>query len=228
MLEFHLVILYNFRGSCLGIWFKPTDYHDKSTGTKDTGLESLDSTTCNGDLGKCVKDAVKSEFQKYRKENEETSDLQIYKKGEVEQVLTPELLNAVVEDKVTQVLGKYIAKLQDKIDTFEEKVDLKKNEDVQKYETVPEHSENDYLKRLQKLERFFQEKEKDSISNVNYIEKIYDILSSTASGIKELYSVAKAQAYSSLSNISNVAVIGKYLYQCRVIVNFLCDSLKKP
>lgn len=228
MLELHLVILYNFRGSFLGIWFKPTDYHDESTGTKDTGLESLDLTTCNGDLGKCVKDAVKSEFQKYRKENEETSDLQIYKKGEVEQVLTPELLNAVVEDKVTQVLGKYIAKLQDKIDTLEEKVDLKKNEDVQKYETVPEHSENDYLKRLQKLESFFREKEKDSNPNVNYIEKIYDILSSTASGIKELYSVAKAQAYSSLSNISNVAVIGKYLYQCRVIVNFLCDSLKKP
>lgn len=172
----------------------------------------VDSTNCNGDLGKCVKDAVKSEFQKYRKENEETSDLQIYKKGEVEQVLSPEQLNAEVEEKVKQVIDKYIANLQDKIVNLEKKVDQRKNEVIEKSETVPEHFENDYLERLLKLESFMWEKEKDSNPNVNYFENIIDILSSTASGIKELYSVAKAQAYSSWSNITNVAVVGKYLY----------------
>lgn len=180
----------------------------------------VDSTNCNGDLGKCVKDAVKSEFQKYRKENEETSDLQIYNKGEVEQVLSPEQLNALVEEKVKQVIDKYIANqedkyiadLQDKIVNLEKKVDQRKNEVIEKSETVPEHFENDYLERLLKLESFMREKEKDSNPNVNYFENIIDILSSTASGIKELYSVAKAQAYSSWSNITNVAVVGKYLY----------------
>lgn len=201
-------------GSFLGIWFKPADYHDESV--KETDLKSLvDSTNCNGDLGKCVKDAVKSEFQKYRKENEETSDLQIYKKGEVEQVLSPEQLNALVEEKVKQVIDKYIANqedkyiadLQDKIVNLEKKVDQRKNEVIEKSETVPEHFENDYLERLLKLESFMREKEKDSNPNVNYFENIIDILSSTASGIKELYSVAKAQAYSSWSNITNVAVV---------------------
>lgn len=175
----------------------------------------VDSTNCNGDLGKCVKDAVKNEFQKYRKENEETSDLQIYKKGEVEQVLSPEQLNALVEEKVKQVIDKYIANqedkyiadLQDKIVNLEKKVDQRKNEVIEKSETVPEHFENDYLERLLKLESFMREKEKDSNPNVNYFENIIDILSSTASGIKELYSVAKAQAYSSWSNITNVAVV---------------------
>lgn len=175
----------------------------------------VDSTNCNGDLGKCVKDAVKSEFQKYRKENEETSDLQIYKKGEVEQVLSPEQLNAIVEEKVKEVIDKYIANqqdkyiavLQDKIVNLEKKVDQRKNEVIEKSETVPEHFENDYLERLLKLESFMREKEKDSNPNVNYFENIIDILSSTASGIKELYSVAKAQAYSSWSNITNVAVV---------------------
>nr|XP_034303223.1 uncharacterized protein LOC105337595 [Crassostrea gigas] len=196
------------------LWFnKPADYHDESV--KETGSNSLDSTNCNDDLTKCVKDAVKSEFQKYRKENEETSDLQIYKKGEVEQVLSPEQLNAIVEEKVKQVIDKYIANqqdkyiadLQDKIDNLEKKVDLRKNEVIEKSETVPEHFENDYLERLLKLESFMREKEKDSNPNVNYFENIIDILSSTASGIKELYSVAKAQAYSSWSNITNVAVV---------------------
>lgn len=233
MLKLYFEILYNFRGSFL--WFnKPADYHDESV--KETGSNSLDSTNCNDDLTKCVKDAVKSEFQKYRKENEETSDLQIYKKGEVEQVLSPEQLNALVEEKVEQVIdkylanqqNKYIADLQDKIDNLEKKVDLRKNEVIEKSETVPEHFENDYLERLLKLESFMREKEKDSNPNVNYFENIIDILSSTASGIKELYSVAKAQAYSSWSNITNVAVVGKYLYDpCRVIVNLLCDSLKQ-
>lgn len=233
MLKLYFEILYNFRGSFL--WFnKPADYHDESV--KETGSNSLDSTNCNDDLTKCVKGAVKSEFQKYRKENEETSDLQIYKKGEVEQVLSPEQLNALVEEKVEQVIdkylanqqNKYIADLQDKIDNLEKKVDLRKNEVIEKSKTVPEHFENDYLERLLKLESFMREKEKDSNPNVNYFENIIDILSSTASGIKELYSVAKAQAYSSWSNITNVAVVGKYLYDpCRVIVNLLCDSLKQ-
>lgn len=126
-----------------------------------------------GDLQKRVEVAVKSEFQKYSKENKESGDLQIYKKGEVEQVLTPELLNAVIEDKVTQVLDQHIANLHDKIDNLETKlhVDLKKNEDVQKSETVPEHSENDYFERLQTLERYIQEK--DSNPSAKYVESIY-------------------------------------------------------
>lgn len=83
MLKFYFEIFYNFRGSFLGIWFKFVDYYDESV--KEIDLKSfVDLINCNGDLGKCVKDVVKSEFQKYRKENEEISDFQIYKKGEVE------------------------------------------------------------------------------------------------------------------------------------------------
>lgn len=207
MLKLHLEILYNFRGSFIGLWLTPTDYNDEST--KETGLEGVDLTTSIVDLQKRVEVAVKSEFQKYSKENEETSDLQIYKKGEVEQVLTPELLNAVVEDKVTQILDKYIADLQDKVDNLDRKLDLRKNEDVQKSGTVPEISENNYLERLQKLEGYIQEK--DSNPSAKYVESIYGFLSSSAFKFKELFSFAKEQAYSSLPNNTNVTVKGKYI-----------------
>lgn len=178
MLKLHLEILYNFRGSFIGLWITPTDYNDE--GTEETSLEGVDPTMSIGDLQKRVEVAVKSEFQKYSKENKESGDLQIYKKGEVEQVLTPELLNAVIEDKVTQVLDQHIANLHDKIDNLETKlhVDLKKNEDVQKSETVPEHSENDYFERLQTLERYIQEK--DSNPSAKYVESMYGFLSSSA------------------------------------------------
>lgn len=183
MLKLHLEILYNFRGSLIGLWVTPADYNDE--GTKETGLEGVDPTTPISDLQKRVKVAVKSEFQKYRKENEATNDLQIYQKGEVEQVLTAELLNAVVEDKVTQVFGKYIAGLQEKIDNIEGKLDLQKNEDVQKSETAPEDSENDYLERLQKLEGYIQKK--DPNPSAKYAESIYAFLSSSAFKVKELF-----------------------------------------
>lgn len=170
-------------------------------------MEGVDPTTPISDLRKLVEVAVKSECQKYRKENEATNDLQIYQKGEVEQVLTAELLNAVVEDKVTQVFGKYIADLQEKIDNIEGKLDLQKNEDVQKSETTPEHSENNYLERLQKLEGYIQKK--DPNPSAKYVERIYAFLSPPAFKIKELFRFVTEQAYSSFPNNTNVTIKGK-------------------
>lgn len=205
MLKLHLEILYNFSGSLVGLWLTPSDYNDE--GTKETGLEGVDPTTPISDLQKLVEVAVKSECQKYRKENEATNDPQIYQKGEVEQVLTAELLNAVVEDKVTQVFGKYIADLQEKIDNIEGKLDLQKNEDVQKSETTPEHSENNYLERLQKLEGYIQKK--DPNPSAKYVERIYAFLSPSAFKIKELFRFVTEQAYSSFPNNTNVTIKGK-------------------
>lgn len=192
MLKLHLEILYNFSGSLVGLWLTPSDYNDE--GTKVTGLEGVDPTTPISDLRKLVEVAVKSECQKY-------------KKGEVEQVLTAELLNAVVEDKVTQVFGKYIADLQEKIDNIEGKLDLQKNEDVQKSETAPEHSENNYLERLQKLEGYIQKK--DPNPSAKYVERIYAFLSPSAFKIKELFRFVTEQAYSSFPNNTNVTIKGK-------------------
>lgn len=191
MLKLHLEILYNFSGSLVGLWLTPSDYNDE--GTKETGLEGVDPTTPISDLRKLVEVAVKSECQKYR--------------GEVEQVLTAELLNAVVEDKVTQVFGKYIADLQEKIDNIEGKLDLQKNEDVQKSETTPEHSENNYLERLQKLEGYIQKK--DPNPSAKYVERIYAFLSPSAFKIKELFRFVTEQAYSSFPNNTNVTIKGK-------------------
>lgn len=96
-------------------------------------------------------------------------------------MLKPQLLNTVVEDKVTQVLDQHIANLKDKIDNLETKihVDLKKNEDVQKLETFPEQSEeSDYLERLQTQDRYIQKK--DSNPSAKYVESMYGFLSSSA------------------------------------------------
>lgn len=70
-----------------------------------------------------------------------------------------------------QVFGKYIVDLQEKIDNIEGKLDLQKNEDVQKFEIIFEYFENNYLERLQKLEGYIQKK--DLNFSVKYVECIY-------------------------------------------------------
>lgn len=84
-----------------------------------------------------------------------------------------------------QVFGKYIVGLQEKIDNIEGKLDLQKNEDVQKFEIVFEDFENDYLERLQKLEGYIQKK--DLNFSVKYVESIYVFLLLFVFKVKELF-----------------------------------------
>lgn len=183
-----------------------SNIHESKT---DTGVTSLDQTTLNDDFKKHdVEAMVKHEVEKYcRKESDETKDLQTYpsNEGEVnEQVWTSKPIDTIIKDKVTHMFEElYKKKIQDKLDNLERKLELKKNKDLQEYGTVSEHSENDILDRLQKLEVYIQEK--DSNPSAKYVESIYGFLSSTASKIKELYS----QVFSSLPNITYVAVKGK-------------------
>lgn len=57
--------------------------------------------TCYVDMRKGIEDAIKYEVQKYKKENKETRDHEIYNQVEV---LTPREIDALVYDKVTDVI----------------------------------------------------------------------------------------------------------------------------
>lgn len=97
-----------------------------------------------------------------------------------------------------QVFGKYIVDLQEKIDNIEGKLDLQKNEDVQKFEIIFEYFENNYLERLQKLEGYIQKK--DLNFSVKYVECIYVFLLLFVFKIKELFRFVIEQVYLSFLN----------------------------
>lgn len=97
-----------------------------------------------------------------------------------------------------QVFGKYIVDLQEKIDNIEGKLDLQKNEDVQKFEIIFEYFENNYLERLQKLEGYIQKK--DLNFSVKYVECIYVFLLLFVFKIKELFCFVIEQVYLSFLN----------------------------
>lgn len=106
-----------------------------------------------------------------------------------------------------QVFGKYIVDLQEKIDNIEGKLDLQKNEDVQKFDLVFEYFENNYLERLQKLEGYIQKK--DLNFSVKYVECIYVFLLFFVFKIKELFCFVIEQVYLSFLNNINVIIKGK-------------------
>lgn len=106
-----------------------------------------------------------------------------------------------------QVFGKYIVDLQEKIDNIEGKLDLQKNEDVQKFEIIFEYFENNYLERLQKLEGYIQKK--DLNFSVKYVECIYVFLLLFVFKIKELFCFVIEQVYLSFLNNINVIIKGK-------------------
>lgn len=66
-------------------------------------------------MRKGIEDAIKYEVQKYKKENKDTRDHEIYNQVEV---LTPREIDALVYDKVTDVIESLDLNLQDKIKEF--------------------------------------------------------------------------------------------------------------
>lgn len=162
-----------------------------------------------------MEDAIKYKCQKYREENEETNDHEIYGQNTL---LTPTMMDEIIKDKVTKIFESFHKNQQDKIKNLKERIGLKENEDGQTSEAASEKSENNFLEKLQNLERFLQEK--DTESGAKYYKKIFHIFSSTASKIKELYSFpVKYQTCLSLPRMTNEDVIGKYIYLFLYIIS---------
>ena len=128
-------------------------------------------------------------------------DVQKYQQGKVQEVLTPELLEAIIASSMEKMMDKYEDRLQEKMDQLDKLVE---EISKQKTESVPTKIDES----LQKIEKFLQKE-----SGFTYNDLIQRMKTSISAVICKMCKLYKA----SLNRINHLfpdflySLMGKYL-----------------
>ncbi|XP_061184363.1 uncharacterized protein LOC133192364 [Saccostrea echinata] len=174
-----------------GVIYKSIGPADKSEA--DHKNPSSPSKTNLEDMSEYVKYMVQKELQKVQKEIPQTSEVQQYKQGEVQKVITPEMLNDMINNNIQRAMEQYGEQIQEKLDAklnsllkleekivekLEEKGTYEENYDDEKKDRLVSGSEKDIDERLHRIEKLLQKGKSDHFNFSHYLEVASNVISS--------------------------------------------------
>ncbi|XP_062593959.1 uncharacterized protein LOC134255442 [Saccostrea cucullata] len=186
------IFISHFRALFGGVIYKNIGPADKSEA--DLKNPSSPSKTSLEDMNDYIKFMVQKELQKVQKENPQTSEVQHYKQGEVQTVITPEMLNNIINSGVQRAMEKYSKQMQEMEDKLIKNLDTKldnlrkleekimerledKSEDKSgdRFLTGPE---SDIDEKLNRIEKLLQKEKSERFNFSHYVEVASTIISS--------------------------------------------------
>ena len=164
--------------------------------TTETGLNKSELQ----EYMKILREVVQKEIKKHNIDSAVRSDLQRYQQGEVQGVLTPQLLEALIASSMEQVMDKYSEQLEEKIEYLLDK-NIKKHS--KKAETEIEINE-----RLKKIEEILLQKEMGSTFDALILVPVYKMKTSISVNI---CNICISFSKTALDEVDVIVFLGKYL-----------------
>ncbi|XP_062594170.1 uncharacterized protein LOC134255665 [Saccostrea cucullata] len=208
-----------------GVIYKNIGPADKSEA--DLKIPRSPSKTSLEDMNEYIKFMVQKELQKSQNKNPQTSEVQQYKQGEVQTVVTPEMLNNIISSSIQRAMEKYseqMQEMQDRLDSklenhlhkMEEKI-MKRLEEKTTHEDNSEDKSGDRFvsgpenaidERLQRIEKLLQKGKSESFNFSHYVEVASTIISSVTVTLVNITN----NSFIFLSNTSNWSTLKKPIF----------------
>lgn len=169
-----------------------------------------------------VKEMIQKEIQNIKKNQRDeqkggqTSQVEQYKKGEVE--VTPEMLSSIISTAVEKTMKRQNDRIQEKLDILsdlEEKLIERLDEHNRKEETpkigYQPSPENDIGEKLHKIEKLLLERKSNNFNYSYYVDIAMTNISSAISTIKNISAEVYVLISSKSAPLINAVSFGKYM-----------------